>query len=60
MIVWTEQGGPPVTASTGSAGFGSKLIAQSVSGQLGGSVKFFWPVEGVVATLRMSKACLAT
>jgi len=58
-IVWTERGGPPVAAPTGSAGFGTKLVAQSMPGQLGGSVAFDWPTEGVVVTLRMSKARLA-
>ena len=59
VLVWTERGGPPVSAPTGPAGFGSKLIAQSVTGQLGGSIAFDWPPEGVVVTLRMSKARLA-
>ena len=60
VMVWTEQGGPPVSAPLDAAGFGSKMVAKSASGQLGGSVEVFWPVEGVVATLRMSKARLAT
>ena len=60
VLVWTEQGGPPVTAPTGPAGFGSKLVSQSVSGQLSGSIAFDWLSEGVVATVRMSKARLAT
>jgi len=59
VLVWTERGGPLVTAPTGSAGFGSKLVAQTVTGQLGGSIAFDWPPEGVVVTLRMSKARLA-
>ena len=59
-LVWTERGGPLVTAPTGPAGFGSRLVSQSVSGQLGGSIAFDWSSEGVVATLRMSKARLAT
>ena len=59
VLVWTERGGPPVAAPTGPAGFGSKLVAQSVTGQLGGSIAFEWPPEGVVVTLRMSKARLA-
>jgi two-component sensor histidine kinase len=59
-IVWTEQGGPPVYAPTGPGGFGSKLVSKSVSGQLSGSIAFDWPTEGVVVTLRLNKARLAT
>ena len=58
VLVWTERGGPPVAAPTGPAGFGSRLVAQSVTGQLGGSIAFDWPPEGLIATLRMSKARL--
>ena len=60
VIAWTERGGPSVAAPTGPEGFGSKLVTQSMSGQLGGSIAFDWPTEGVVVTLRMSKARLAT
>ena len=60
VLVWTERGGPPVTAPTGPAGFGSRLVSQGVSGQLGGSIAFDWLPEGVVATVRMSEARLAT
>ena len=60
VMVWTERGGPPVAMPTVRPGFGSKLIARSMSGQLGGSVAFDWLPEGVVVTLRMSKARLAT
>ena len=59
VLVWTERGGPPVTPPIGPSGFGSRLVAQSVTGQLGGSIAFDWPPEGVVVTLRMSKARLA-
>lgn len=59
-LVWMEQGGPPVIAPTRPAGFGSRLVSQSVSGQLGGSIAFDWRPGGVVATVRMSKARLAT
>ena len=58
-VVWTEQGGPPVTAPRGTMGYGSKLVARSMSGQLGGAILFDWPASGMVATLRMSKARLA-
>ena len=60
VLIWTEQGGPRVTAPTRPAGFGSRLVSQSVSGQLGGSIAFDWLPEGVVATVWMSKARLAT
>ncbi len=59
VLVWTEQGGPPVTTPSGPTGFGRKLLTQSVTGQLGGSIAFDWPPEGLVATLRMSKVRLA-
>lgn len=58
-VVWTERGGPPVTAPEGKEGYGSKLIARSMSGQLGGAITFDWPASGMVATLRMSRARLA-
>ena len=59
VVVWTERGGPPATAPTAKPGFGSRLVAQSMSGQLGGSVAFDWQPDGVVVMLRMSKARLA-
>ena len=59
IMVWTERGGPAVTAPKGLEGFGSKLIARSVSGQLGGSINFDWPSGGAIVTLRMNKARIA-
>ena len=59
VLVWTEQGGPPVTAPKKPAGFGNRLVARSMAGQLDGSAAFDWRAGGLVATLRMSKACLA-
>jgi two-component sensor histidine kinase len=60
VVVWTEHGGPPVTAPVGPAGFGSELVARSVSGQFAGTITFDWPADGLVATLRISKARLET
>ena len=60
VVVWTERGGPPVVAPTARPGFGSRLVAQSMSGQLGGSVAVNWLPQGVMVTLRMSKTRLAT
>ena len=59
VLVWTERNGPVVLPPEGPTGFGSKLIARSLSGQLGGSISFDWPPEGAVVTLRMSKARIA-
>jgi two-component sensor histidine kinase len=58
VIAWTETGGPPVGTSDRPAGFGNRLVTGSISGQLGGTVAFDWPTEGVIVTLRMSKARL--
>jgi two-component sensor histidine kinase len=60
VVTWTERGGPPVTVSPVSNGFGSKLVHRSLAAQLGGSIAFNWAEEGVVVTLRMSKDRLAT
>ncbi len=57
-VIWTERGGPPVMAPVGPRGFGSKLLARSLSGQLGGSIDYQWDEKGVVVTLRMSKLAL--
>ncbi len=60
VIVWTERGGPAVVAPTRPAGFGSKMVARTLSSQLGGSVAFDWLGDGVIITLRMQKDRLAT
>lgn len=56
-LVWTERGGPAPAAPSGHDGFGSKLTARVVE-QIGGSITRDWSNEGVVVTLRMSKARL--
>ncbi len=57
-VIWRERDGPPVRGSPDKAGFGSTLIARSLSGQLGGAIAFDWLAEGLAATIRMSKARL--
>jgi two-component sensor histidine kinase len=60
VIVWTERGGPPVVApSTKLGGFGSKLLLNSISSQLNGSVEHEWCSEGLLVTLRIAKDKLA-
>jgi two-component sensor histidine kinase len=53
-VVWTERGGPPVVPPTGS-GYGSKLVARTLSAQLHGSITYDWSQEGVIATVRFDK-----
>ena len=56
LSVYGRTGGPPiVVAPAKRIGFGSKLVSQSVSDQLGGSIDFEWPSEGAEITLRISK-----
>ena len=52
-VVWTESGGPVVSAPTGPGGYGSKLVEQTVTGQLRGSINYDWAVDGLVVTLRI-------
>jgi two-component sensor histidine kinase len=59
VIVWTERGGPPVDAPKKPPGYGSRLIARSLSAQLGGTIDMNWSKEGVIATLRLNKNSLA-
>jgi two-component sensor histidine kinase len=58
VLVWKETGGPPVLVPAKRTGFGSKLVTQSVSSQLGGTIYVEWPAEGAIVTLRASKARL--
>ena len=58
VLVWTELGGPVVRPPV-ERGFGSSLIARSMSRQLGGSIVYAWPAEGMVATLTMDRDRLA-
>lgn len=52
QLRWGEDGGPPVT-QPGDSGFGSILIREVVTRQLGGGLQIDWPAHGmrVVATL---------
>jgi two-component sensor histidine kinase len=56
-LVWIERGGPTPDAPSGHDGFGSKLTARVIE-QIGGSITRDWTHEGVIVTLRMSKARL--
>ena len=57
-IVWTENGGPPTSKPSSRSGFGTKLLVNSLSDQLGGTISASWPPTGVIITLKMSEARL--
>lgn len=56
-ITWAESGGPAVSPPT-TPGFGSKLVHQSMSAHLGGSISFEWSEDGVVVLLQMKMSRL--
>lgn len=47
---WTEHDGPEVTPPS-RRGFGSRLISEGVSYELGGTVTLDFPVTGVTCTI---------
>lgn len=58
-IVWTERGGPEIEAPKRLEGYGSKLVARSVSGQLGGSIAYDWSEDGLIVNLKVKSGKLA-
>lgn len=58
LVMWRERGGPSIEKRPEREGFGSFMVAQSISGQLGGSLKSEWPEEGVTIWLTMDKTRL--
>jgi two-component sensor histidine kinase len=58
-LVWAETGGPSVAEQPVLKGFGSRLIARSVSSHLGGELLYDWQESGLVVTIRMSQDELA-
>jgi two-component sensor histidine kinase len=58
-IVWTERGGPTVTAPDAPGGYGSKMVARVLANQLGGSIERDWSPEGAIITMRLNKERLA-
>ena len=58
-VIWAETGGPPITEEPVLQGFGSRLIARSVAGQLGGELIYDWQESGLVVTVKMHQKKLA-
>ncbi|UUL83260.1 sensor histidine kinase [Sphingomonas qomolangmaensis] len=59
VLTWVERGGPPVVEPDAPDGFGSLLIRRSVNRQLGGTIDYDWSAQGLIVTLRISRAHLA-
>jgi two-component sensor histidine kinase len=59
LLTWTERGGPEVEAPTGPAGYGTRLVARTISRQLGGVIDYDWSKDGLIVKMRMKKDDLA-
>ena len=53
QLIWAETGGPSIVARPELTGFGSRLVARSVSSQLGGELTYDWQESGLVVTIAM-------
>lgn len=58
VLIWTETGGPAFCEQEGRSGFGGRLVSQSVTHQLGGSLNMEARSDGLVITLKANKARL--
>jgi two-component sensor histidine kinase len=58
-LTWAETGGPPIVGQPELTGFGSKLIARTVTSQLRGELAYDWQETGLVVTIGMSEDRLA-
>ncbi len=59
VVVWAETGGPVVQEPAVFTGYGSKMVARSIAGQLQGGIGYDWQPSGLVVTLRMKKDSLS-
>lgn len=58
-LIWMERGGPPVDTTLKPNGFGSRLVQQTVSRQLGGTIEHDWSEEGLVLTVQLNREMLS-
>jgi len=59
ILVWAETGGPTLEGKPELHGFGSRMVARSLSDQLEGTIDYDWKSSGLVATLRITADLLA-
>lgn len=57
-LEWREQGGPAVSVSAASDGFGTRLIELSAVRQLGGTVTRDWQPGGLIVTVAIPRAAM--
>ncbi len=60
VIVWAETGGPAIAGPPERQGYGSRVVLKAVEQQLRGRLGFDWQPAGLVSTLRVRRAQLAT
>lgn len=58
-LTWAETGGPLIVGHPELTGFGSRLVARSVSSQLGGELTYDWQESGLVVSIGMRQDRLA-
>lgn len=58
-LIWAETGGPPIVRHPELTGFGSRLIARTVSNQLRGKLTYDWQESGLVVTIEIAQDRLA-
>lgn len=58
-LVWKELGGPQLDRPPETDGFGTRLIALSIEGQLGGKLKRTWEPDGLKVELSLPVASLS-
>lgn len=58
-LIWAETGGPLIVGRPELTGFGSRLIARSVSSQLRGELAYDWQESGLVVTIAIPEDRLA-
>ncbi len=59
-LIWAETGGPSIIGHPELTGFGSRLVARSVSCQLAGELHYDWQESGLVVTIGMRQDRLAS
>lgn len=56
---WDERGGPVIEDAPASMGFGSKLVRSTITGQLGGTLRYDWRPEGLAVAMEIPASGLA-